>query len=63
MRALTTTTQPPPNKTHTKKQAVTRHTIEEFSNLGKFLPLVWNDPAVVSARNSLTNPLRMFGGK
>jgi hypothetical protein len=42
---------------------VTRHTIEEFSNLGKFLPLVWNDPAVVSARNSFMNPLRLFGGK
>lgn len=40
-------------------QAVTRHTIEEFSNLGKFLPLVWNDPSVVAARNNLFNPLTM----
>jgi hypothetical protein len=38
---------------------VTRHTVEEFSNLGKFLPLVWNDPSVVAARNSLLNPLRL----
>lgn len=39
---------------------MTRHTIEEFSNLGKFLPQVWNDPAVVAARSSLFNPLPMM---
>lgn len=40
-------------------KAVTRHTIEEFSNLGKFLPLVWEDPTVVAARRSIMNPLPM----
>ena len=47
-------------------QAVTRHTIEEFSNLGKFLPLVWNDLSVKLARMSPLNPLpmmRILGGR